>query len=230
MSRPPLLGPATLRAMAAAGLTSVLLACAAAPAQATGYRYWSFWEHTDGAWSYATQGPAVLRPVDGDLLGFRFSVSEDSGDAAKPRGAADFQSVCGDTEAKEGTKRIALSVDFGTARDAPSGEKPPGRRTACAQVAEDATAADALASTMKPLRYDSSALLCSIAGYPERGCGEQVSAGDGSDKTGAKPEEAADDADNRDDDGGTALGMAAGVGAVVVLAAAGFWQFRRRRD
>ncbi|EST37201.1 hypothetical protein N566_14285, partial [Streptomycetaceae bacterium MP113-05] len=207
-----------LHTVAAAGVTGMLLAFAAAPAQATGYRYWSFWEYGDGAWSYATQGPAVLRPVDGDVLGFRFSVSENSADAAKPRDAADFQAICGGTAVQEGTKRIALSVDFGTAEDAPSGEQPPRGRKACAQVAEDATAADALAATMKPLRYDSSALLCAIAAYPERGCGEQVSAGDGSATAGAEPE---GDAAGGGDDGGSAVGVAAGVGAVLVLAAAG---------
>lgn len=221
---------APLRALVAAVLGAGMLVSAAVPAQAAGYRYWSFWERTDSAWTYARQGPAALRPADGDVLGFRFSVSENSGDAAKPRGPAGFQEICGGTAAEDGTKRIALSVDFGTAEDAPSGERPPESRTACARVAEDATAADALAATMKPLRYGSSALLCAIDGYPGRGCGEEVSA-DGAPESQPEPGSGAADADARDgDDGGTAVGVGVGVGVVVALAAGAFWQTRRRRD
>jgi hypothetical protein len=140
-----------------------------------GYRYWSFWERDGGQWVYATQGPATARPGDGDVQGFRFSVSENSGDAAQPRGEAGFDAICGGVPPEEGTKRVALVLDFGTAADAPSGATPPGGRTECARVPQDATSAEALAAVAKPLRYNASALLCAIAGYPARGCGEQVS-------------------------------------------------------
>lgn len=210
-------------------LAAVLVALSTTPAEAAGYRYWSFWERQDGAWSYATQGPSVLRPADGDVLGFRFSVSENSGDAAKPRGPAGFRAICGGTEPQAGTKRVALSIDFGTAADAPRGERPPEGRTACAQVDEDATAAEALAATAEPLRYDSSALLCAIAGYPEKGCGEQVAADGGpADDAGQKEAEAG--AEQHDGGSGTGVGVAAGVGVVVVLATAAAWRARRRRS
>ncbi|CAM5476712.1 Secreted protein OS=Streptomyces griseomycini OX=66895 GN=FHS37_000552 PE=4 SV=1 [Streptomyces griseomycini] len=65
------------------------LLAGAGQARATGYRYWSFWERDGGTWTYATQGPSLVRPADGAVQGFRFSVSEDSADAAKPRGSAD---------------------------------------------------------------------------------------------------------------------------------------------
>ncbi|MCG0069955.1 hypothetical protein L0F81_43080, partial [Streptomyces tricolor] len=42
-----------------------------------GYRYWSFWERTGGHWTDATLGPAAVRPDDGAVQGFRFSVSAD---------------------------------------------------------------------------------------------------------------------------------------------------------
>jgi hypothetical protein len=212
-----------------AALAALVLVLTAAPAQAAGYRYWSFWERQDGSWSYANQGPAVLRPADGDVLGFRFSVSENSGDAAKPRGGGDFAEICDGTEPKDGEKRIALSIDFGTATDAPGDERPPKPRTVCARVAEDATAADALAGTAKPLRYNSSALLCAIAGYPARGCGEQVSA-DGSPDSESEPESEPEAAEDSGDGSGTAVGVGAGVGVVVILAAAAFWRTRTRRD
>ncbi|MEV5901901.1 SCO2322 family protein, partial [Streptomyces sp. NPDC052127] len=98
-------------------------------AQAAGYRYWSFWDRSGGSWTYATQGPSTARPADGDVQGFRFAVSADSQDASQPRGAASFATICAKTPARDGTKRVALVIDFGTAADAPSGESPPSPRT-----------------------------------------------------------------------------------------------------
>ncbi len=179
-------------------------------------------------------GPSLARPADGDVQGFRFSVSEDSGDAAKPRGTADFDAICADTPAKDGTKRVALVLDFGTPADAPSGERPPAGRTACARVAEDATTAEALASVAKPLRYDSNALLCAIAGYPAKGCGgEQVATGgrtpdgqtaaSGTGRTGTERTGAQDDGGS-----GPSLGLIGGAAVIVVLGAAAVRQVRRR--
>ncbi|GHF43787.1 MULTISPECIES: SCO2322 family protein [Streptomyces] len=209
-------------ALLAAGLLAVL---GAAPAQAAGYRYWSFWQAAGSGkdWTYATQGPATARPGDGETIGFRFAVGEDSAQAAKPRGAADFAAVCGSTAAKDGSKRVAVVLDFGTAADAPAGATPPAARSACAQVGTDASAGEALAAVAKPLRYNSAALLCAIAGYPESGCGEQV----GSDRTttAAGPERKPE----KKDDGGPSAGLLAGIAAVAVLGAAAVWQSRRRR-
>ncbi|MGW6152645.1 SCO2322 family protein [Streptomyces sp. NPDC055144] len=208
------------------GLLGVLCAllAGAGQAQATGYRYWSFWDRDGSAWVYASQGPSTARPSDGDVQGFRFSVSEDSQDSAKPRGATSFDSICAATPARGGEKRVALVIDFGTARDAPSGETPPKPRTACARVADDATSAEALAAVAKPLRYNNQALLCSIAGYPKTGCGEQVSSSKGTDSKGTEKDGAA-----ASDGGGPSVGLIAGGAAVVVLGAAAVWQTRRRR-
>ncbi|MGC9537717.1 SCO2322 family protein [Streptomyces sp. UG1] len=202
----------------------VLLTGAAQAAQAAGYRYWSFWERKGDTWIYATQGPATARPSDGDVQGFRFAVSADSKDAAQPRGAAEFAVICARTPAQDGTKRVALVLDFGTPADAPSGETPPARRTACARVAPDATTAEVLAAVAKPLRYDTDALLCAIAGYPRKGCGEQVS-----DDDAREPAPTSDSAEVDSGDGSTWLGLVAGIAAVAVLAAAAIWQARRRR-
>jgi hypothetical protein len=210
-------------------------AAVSAPTSESGsYRYWAFWERKgkDGnaAWSYATQGPSVLRPEDGAVLGFRFALSEDSKDAEKPRGDAEFAAVCGGTDAEQGRKRVALAIDFGTPAHAPRGESPPRRRTACAQVAEEATAADALAEVAKPLRYNSDALLCAIDGYPERGCGEQIADGDGSnsqDGTGGEAG-AEDDEDGSDNGFASATGVAAGLAAVAALSFAAVRRSRRR--
>ncbi|MFF5341524.1 SCO2322 family protein [Streptomyces althioticus] len=204
------------------------LLAGAGQAQAAGYRYWSFWERDGSAWTYATVGPSMSRPADGDVMGFRFSVSEDSGDAAEPRGAAGFDTICAKTPAEDGTKRVALVIDFGTPADAPSGEKPPAGRTLCAQVAQDATTAEALASVAEPLRYDSNALLCAIAGYPAKGCGEQVATG-GKESASTGAAETGEGASAQDDGGsGPSVGLIAGAAVVVVLGAAAVWQVRRR--
>ncbi|MER6450863.1 hypothetical protein DEJ51_09915 [Streptomyces venezuelae] len=203
----------------------VLALLAATPALAAGYRYWSFWDGSaGGGWAYATQGPSMARPADGAVQGFRFSVSKDAAaQAAQPRAAADFETVCGATAPTEGSKRVALVIDFGVPADAPAGDTPPDAapRTACAQVAPEATTAEALASVAKPLRYNSAALLCAISGYPKQGCGEQVA------DAGAGTEAPAPSA-APDSGGGPSAGLLAGIAAVAALAAAGVWQSRRR--
>ncbi|KAB2972490.1 hypothetical protein F8R89_10810 [Streptomyces sp. SS1-1] len=213
------------RALAVLLAALVLTAGAAQAAQAAGYRYWSFWDRDGDSWSYATLGPSLSRPDDGDVQGFRFAVSEDSKDATRPRGAAEFSVICARTPARDGKKRVALVLDFGTAADAPSGERPPARRTVCARVDPDATTADALAAVAGPLRYDSNALLCAIDGYPRKGCGEQVAQGEKPAGTGSTAATEPDD----DPEGGASVGLVAGVAAVVVLASAAVWQARRRR-
>ncbi|WP_320782844.1 SCO2322 family protein [Streptomyces sp. CRN 30] len=210
---------------------ALLLVTGAGQAQAAGYRYWSFWERAGDGWTYATEGPSTARPDDGDVQGFRFAVSEDSGDAAEPRGdAADaaFAAICAKTPARDGDKRVALVLDFGTAADAPSGETPPRPRTVCARVADDATTADALAAVAGPLRYDTNALLCAIDGYPRTGCGEAVADGGRDDaRTSRQP---ADDKGGDGGDGGPSVGLVAGIAVVAGLGAAAVWQGRRRRN
>ncbi|MEU2066016.1 SCO2322 family protein [Streptomyces anulatus] len=227
--------PARLRAPVVALLAALVAASAvllgAGSAEAAGYRYWSLWDGNGKNWEYATQGPSLLRPDDGAVQGFRFAVSEDSGDAAQPRRAPDFGAICADTPAKDGQKRVALVIDPGTAADAPDGEKPPAPRTACARVAPDASSAEALAAVAKPLRYDSSAMLCAISGYPKSGCGEQVSGEDG----GAKPTPSTADSGRTADEsgdgsgGGPSVGLLVGVAAVLLLGVAAVVQARRRR-
>ncbi|WP_030238765.1 SCO2322 family protein [Streptomyces sp. NRRL S-455] len=197
-------------------LAALVLCAGAGQAQAAGYRYWVFWERDGDHWVYATQGPSTSRPSDGAVQGLRFAVSEDSANAARPRGDSDFDTICAKTPARDGKKRVALLIDFGTKADAPSGETPPATRTACARVSPDATTADALATVAKPLRYDTNALLCAIAAYPEKGCGEQVSQKQPPTKKQTKP------------DNGPSLGLLAGLAVIVLLGTAAIWQVRRR--
>ncbi|MET7731436.1 SCO2322 family protein [Streptomyces sp. NPDC005402] len=210
-----------IRRAALLSLLTGLFLATMSPAHAAGYRYWSFWDRTGATWTYATQGPSTAVPSDGDVQGFRFAVSEDSADADKPRGTASFTAICGDTAARDGRKRVALVIDFGTAADAPSGAKPPASRTECAVVPRDATTAEALAAAAKPLRYSTNALLCAIAGYPEAGCGEQVTGTEKGKQPGKK---------SASSDGGPSVGLFAGLAAIAVLGAAAVWQARRRRN
>ncbi|MCJ0867882.1 SCO2322 family protein [Streptomyces sp. AP-93] len=204
----------------------VLTLLAASPALASTYRYWSFWGGAGGTWAYATQGPSSLRPADGSVQGFHFVVSKDAADqAAPPRADADFAAICSATAPVTGKKRIALVIDFGTPAEAQAGETPPqdAPRTACAQVGPDATTAEALAEVAKPLRYNSAALLCAIAGYPKQGCGEPVA--DTATATAPAADKPAADSDGG---GGPSAGLLAGIAAVAALGAAAFWQSRRR--
>lgn len=213
---------------------AVLAVLGTGTAQAAGYRYWSFWEGSGSGWAYATQGPSLVRPDDGSVQGFRFAVSADSQDAAKPRHSPDFQAICAGTPARGGSKRIALVIDSGTAADAPKGETPPAPRTACARVPQDASSAEALASVAKPLRYGSDALLCAISGYPEAGCGEQVSGTTGTESGRPTPDaptsaSASAAGSSGSGGGGPSAGVLFGVGAVLLLGIAAVAQARRRR-
>ncbi|MCL7496314.1 SCO2322 family protein [Streptomyces sp. MCA2] len=212
-------------------LAGAVTGLAAGPAQAQEYRYWSFWDGKGISWAYATEGPATVRPADGAVAGFRFAVSADSAAAGKPRAAAGFDAICHDTPAKDGRKRIGIVIDFGTAADAPGGERPPKARTECAQVAADASAGEALAAVAHRLRYDSNALLCAIAGYPKSGCADQVKGAEEPASSASPSSEAAADGGDASGggDGGPSAGLIGGISAVVVLGAAAVWQARRRR-
>ncbi|MFH8343582.1 SCO2322 family protein [Streptomyces sp. NPDC018045] len=237
--------PRPARLLGALALAGTVTGLGAAPAQAQEYRYWSFWDGPtagapaagDGGWSYATEGPATSRPRDGAVAGFRFTVGADSAAVGKPRHAADFDALCGKTPARDGTKRVGLVLDFGTKADAPAGEHPPPVRTECARLPEDGTVGDALAAVAGPLRYDASALLCAISGYPKAGCADKAgsgagsgsASGAGSPEPGASGDASASGQADDDASGGPSAGLIGGIALVVVLGAAAGWQARRRR-
>ncbi len=168
--RPARVGVVVLLAMAAA-----LVGIVAGPgeAEATSYRFWTYWTGGDSGWSFATVGASRV-PADGAVEGWRFAVSAASTSTAPPRTAKGFSAVCGSTPPVAGSKRVALVVDYGSASDAPPGVTPPaGVVTHCAVVPTSANGY-AVLDDYASLRVESG-LVCGIGGYPARGCGEPVS-------------------------------------------------------
>ena len=152
-------------------LSSLVGGWGAAPAEATSYRFWSYW--TGGSdWAFSNQG-ASRRPVDGGVEGWRFAISPATSSTIPPRHSPSFSSLCGNTPAEDGKKRVGLVIDYGTTSDAPEGESPPTMLATCAVVPEDANGYDVLV-TVAQLRTDSG-LICGINGYPASECGAPVS-------------------------------------------------------
>lgn len=194
-------------------------------AYGAGYRYWSYWQLDGDDWSYATTGPASHRPDDGDVDGWRFTASSEA-DAAGPRSTPSFDRVCAGTRIKDGYKRVALVLDYGTGKDAPPGEPVPKSRpvTSCVVAAEDATSLEVLNRETRT-RSASNGLLCSINGFPSHGCAESAT------KT-ATPKAASSPSGTGDTggDGGSStavallVGLAIGGGLIAAMTA------RRRRE
>ncbi len=169
--------PRTLALRGAAVVTATLVLAAlvgtwgAATAEATSYRFWSYWVGSDEGWSFSNQG-ASRRPADGTVDGWRFAVSEASSSTTPPRHTASFSRICGSTAPHDGKKRVGLVVDFGTSADAPDGETPPALLTACVVVPQDANGYAVLATAVQ-LRTDAG-LICGMNGYPATECGVAV--------------------------------------------------------
>lgn len=144
----------------------------ASPAHAASYRYWGYYHASSkGTWAFATTGAAAVKPADGAVEGWRFAISGDT-DAKYPRVRPDFASVCADTAAVAGKKRVAVYIDSGIDVEAPTGSTPPAPTAACALVPTGWNGAQVLASVEK-LR-ESKGLVCGIGGYPSTGCGDAV--------------------------------------------------------
>ena len=173
-------GPTRRGARAASALLGLLvvvgsvvgLVGAGAPAaDATAYRFWTYWTKPSG-WEFSSVGASRV-PSDGSVEGWRFAVSAAASSGKPPRSGVTFDSVCGPTPAAAGSKRVALVVDFGSSADAPPGDSPPaGVATHCAVVAPGANGYAVLAD-FAALRVESG-LVCAVDGYPARGCGEPV--------------------------------------------------------
>lgn len=154
-----------------------LLVATAGPAQASTYRYWTYWWGTASGsshtgWWFAPQGAGG--PVgDGWVLGWRFQTTSLSG-GATPRASADFATLCPALATPvAGQVRVALVVDYGTLADAPPGQRPPTTssvRRACVTIpADGATGARVLAAASVTVRSENG-LVCALDGYPVGEC------------------------------------------------------------
>lgn len=160
-------------------LTAALATVAlAAPAQASAYRYWSYWQGADGTWVAAQTGPGDHTLVDEDVQGWRFAITSDD-PAAAPDNAPDFAALCPDLAAAGATVgelRVAVVLDAGFAADAPEGQTPPADVVSCVTVPEGSTGNQALAAAGAVT--EDGGLVCAINGYPTDECGAEVSDSD----------------------------------------------------
>ena len=157
-------------------LIFTLILTSSTPAQAsTGWRYWGYFQSAPGAssWSYALTGPTT-NVADGSVEGWAFTFSGDAvPDAATPKIAPNFTSICAGTKSVVGKKRVGVIIDFGPASLRPQGEKLPHSLSKCVVIEKNATGMEILGSIAK-LRTSSSGYICGINSYPAKECGTEV--------------------------------------------------------
>lgn len=151
-------------------LAAVATTALAAPAHGEdGYQYWNYFHLDDDTWAFSQVGAADYQPEDGDVEGFRYGVSTQS-QGIEPRAdltEVNFDTVCGDVEAGDGEKRVAVLLDYGTVDD-----DAPEPRADCAVLPEEASTQDAL-DQVSQVRAENG-MVCALDGYPASGCGEPV--------------------------------------------------------
>jgi len=174
-------GATAARAAVALGVlvTSLLaLLLQAAPAQATTYRYWTYWWVFPSAssWTYASLGPASDRPKDESVVGWRFATTTDGGGKKTPRATASYASLCPSqaaSSAPAGKNRVAVVVDYGTTSDAPPGQTPPLSTSVylrCVSITSGANGFAALAAASVTPSVRNDGIVCSLDGYPKDEC------------------------------------------------------------
>jgi hypothetical protein len=221
-------------------LAGLLLAgTVATTAQAEdGYRFWGYYQWTNGAWAFSQKGADAFVPADGGVEGWRFAVG--GAKPRVPRAAGDFDAICGKTPAETGKKRVALVVDPGTPEDAVTGDTPAQPTGTCVVTDPKSNGAQVLAA-VAPVRIEKG-LTCGIAGYPSKGCGDQVKsiqvpATDApvtlqvGPAVGSTAVQSPAPASSSDDGGGPRIGLIIAAAAVVLLAVgAMFLRSRRSAD
>ncbi|MEV6284965.1 SCO2322 family protein [Kribbella sp. NPDC051770] len=222
--------------------TVTTTAAQAAPTE-NGYRFWGYYQWTNGQWAFAQKGADQIVPADGSVEGWRYAVG--GAKPRVPRAAGDFATICGATPAETGKKRVALVVDPGTPADSESGVAPPPPTGTCIVTDAKANGAKVLAAT-GPVRIEKG-LTCGIAGYPATGCGTAVkdikvpatdapvtleigpAIGSAATPTPApNPTNAAQPPTAEDDGGAPVTGIVVAAVVVLLLAGGGFVLARRR--
>lgn len=168
----------TIRRLVAATAIFLIVSLPGIPgAQATAYRYWTYWDGSGSTWVYSSVGPASTVPQDGTVQGWRFAVTQGvRGQGEQPRiGVAEaFGQFCAASPAPSGMKRVAVVFDFGVVADAPEGQTPPAAQGTCVIAPQAATGARIL-SQAATIRTDRG-LVCAIGGYPAGECAPAISA------------------------------------------------------
>lgn len=201
------------------------------------YRYWGYFTAADGEYAYAQTGPADATPADGSVEAYRYAAPADPANPVVPRAdlaEVDFDAVCGDEDAGDDEKRVAVILDYGVEADA-EGAEVPAPEADCAVVADDASGMRVL-EAVEDVRVESG-LVCAIGEYPATGCSEIVDQGTpGQEETvefavDGTAGEAADSADgtNATDDAGGTGGLIA-IGAVILALIVGALVMLRRRS
>jgi hypothetical protein len=158
-------------------LALVALLATAAPAEASTYRYWTYWWGTDtgkphSGWRFSPQGPAFHPVGDQWVLGWRFATTSTTGGAA-PRQSPSFGALCPKLSTPvPGSVRVALVVDYGTTADAPAGQRPPTTthvRLECLTIPGTPRGTDVLRAASVSVRTEKG-LLCALDGYPAGEC------------------------------------------------------------
>jgi len=157
----------------------------AAPAQATTYRYWTYWWGANPgkaaqSWTFAQVGPAGHRVNDTWVLGWRFATSTTTTGSATPRESPDFATLCPSLPSPVvDHDRVALVVDYGATADAPPGQKPPSTSTARVEcltlpsTPQHETGVQALAAAGVTVRGENG-LICGLDGYPVGECAPAI--------------------------------------------------------
>jgi len=224
-------------AAALAVLCAAILATLAvsSPAQASAFRYWSYWQGASGQWEFAQTGPGDHTIVDKDVQGWRFAISTEEL-SQKPDNAPDFAALCPDLasgDAPAGQLRVAVVIDSGFVADAPQGQTPPADVVSCVTVPEGSTGNQALgaAATVS----DKDGLVCALNGYPADECGAPVPDAEAEAAASAaaseQPNPAAGTASTDDAEaaGSSPVALIVGAAAVVALLVAAWFLVAARR-
>jgi len=200
-----------------------------------GYRFWGYYQWTNGAWTFSQKGADAFVPAYGGVEGWRFAVG--GAKPRVPRAAGDFDAICGKTPAETGKKRVALVVDPGTPEDAVTGDTPAQPTGTCVVTDPKSNGAQVLAA-VGPVRIEKG-LTCGIAGYPSKGCGDQVKsinvpATDApvtlqvGPAVGSTAVQSTPAASSKDDSGAPWTGIIIAAVVVILLGGGGFFLNRRR--
>ncbi len=152
--------------------TGVVVGSPGRAAAADAYRFWGYFQLTNGTWTFAQKGVDASVPADGSVEGYRYALG-DMSTTRMPRATATFDTLCAGTPAQTGKKRVGVVIDFGRTADAREGGNPPAAKTGCAVVDPAATGITVL-NAVAATRTEKG-LLCAIDSYPSGGaCSDTV--------------------------------------------------------